>query len=59
MLLQIKEEEKKPRGAGGGRRKKAGDGEEFVNDSSDMGDWQGEGGEQRKKDVSSVYNVYR
>ncbi|MFH4982123.1 hypothetical protein AB6A40_008832 [Gnathostoma spinigerum] len=34
-------EEKKSRGGGGGggRRRKGGEGDEFVNDSSDMGDW--------------------
>ncbi|KAK0417353.1 hypothetical protein QR680_012959 [Steinernema hermaphroditum] len=34
-------EEKKSRGGGGGRRRRA-DQDEFVNDSSDMGDWQNE-----------------
>lgn len=44
------------RKSGGGRKRKGGDGEEFVNDSSDMGDWpkDGEGGERRRKDVSGV-----
>uniref|UniRef100_A0A1I7XTC8 TPR_REGION domain-containing protein n=1 Tax=Heterorhabditis bacteriophora TaxID=37862 RepID=A0A1I7XTC8_HETBA len=40
-----------------GRKKKGADGDEFVNDSSDMGDWQGEGdgegGEKRRKDKAS------
>lgn len=61
-LLRIPElvEEKKGRGGGGGGRRRKGEhGEEFVNDSSDMGSWQGEGGEgagdgeRRKKDKSS------
>ncbi|CAI4231970.1 unnamed protein product [Auanema sp. JU1783] len=49
-------EEKKSRGYG--KKRKGGDGDEFVNDSSDMGDWQNgeEGGEKRerkKKDKES------
>ncbi|WKY00764.1 hypothetical protein Q1695_015079 [Nippostrongylus brasiliensis] len=61
-LLRIPElvEEKKGSrgGGGGGRRRKGEGGEEFVNDSSDMGSWhgeegQGDGGERRKKDKSS------
>lgn len=49
-------EEKKVRGGGGGRRRKGGEGDEFVNDSSDMGDWDGgEGGERKKHSVSFCF----
>ncbi|VDM39381.1 unnamed protein product [Toxocara canis] len=43
-------EEKRSRGGGGGRRRRDREGDEFVNDSSDMGEWgNDEGGESRKK----------
>ncbi|GMS88584.1 hypothetical protein PENTCL1PPCAC_10759, partial [Pristionchus entomophagus] len=49
-LPEIKDDDRKSRGGGGGRGRKRKDGEEFVNDSSDMGDWErGEGGEKRER----------
>uniref|UniRef100_A0A915ALZ8 RNA polymerase-associated protein CTR9-like protein n=3 Tax=Parascaris univalens TaxID=6257 RepID=A0A915ALZ8_PARUN len=46
-------EEKRPRGGGGGRRRREQEGDEFVNDSSDMGDWgNDEGSESRRKKTS-------
>ncbi|KAH7730110.1 hypothetical protein AAVH_02602 [Aphelenchoides avenae] len=42
-------DEKKPRAAGGGGRKKREQGEEFVNDSSDLGEYNGEPGERPRK----------
>uniref|UniRef100_A0A914R9J7 Uncharacterized protein n=1 Tax=Parascaris equorum TaxID=6256 RepID=A0A914R9J7_PAREQ len=42
----------RPRGGGGGRRRREQEGDEFVNDSSDMGDWgNDEGSESRRKKV--------
>lgn len=47
QTMEVKESKKKP---GGGKRRKDKDGDDFVNDSSDMGDWQGgEEGEGRSK----------
>ncbi|GMR41708.1 hypothetical protein PMAYCL1PPCAC_11903, partial [Pristionchus mayeri] len=51
-LPEIKDDDRKSRGGGGGGRgrKRKEDGDEFVNDSSDMGDWErGEGGEKRER----------
>uniref|UniRef100_A0A914EKH2 RNA polymerase-associated protein CTR9 homolog n=1 Tax=Acrobeloides nanus TaxID=290746 RepID=A0A914EKH2_9BILA len=42
-------EDKKGRGGGGGGRKRREERDEFVNDSSDMGDWVGQPGEERPK----------
>ncbi|VDM54221.1 unnamed protein product [Angiostrongylus costaricensis] len=51
------DEKKGGRSAGSGRRRRADVGDEFVNDSSDMGSWHGEegadGGERRRKDKLS------
>lgn len=51
-------EPKRPRGTGSTRRRKdRGDGDDFVNDGSDLGDWV-EGGETRKKKVFSLYKFF-
>ncbi|VDO20950.1 unnamed protein product [Haemonchus placei] len=56
-IPELVEEKKGGRGGGGGRRRKGEVGDEFVNDSSDMGSWHGEegggDGERRRKDKSS------
>ncbi|KAK5974817.1 RNA polymerase-associated protein CTR9 [Trichostrongylus colubriformis] len=65
-LLRIPElvdEKKGGRGGGGGRRRKGDVGDEFVNDSSDMGSWHGEegrgDGERRRKDKSASKKAAR
>lgn len=51
MKFQIVEE-KRTRGGGGGRRRKDREGDEFVNDDSDLGDWNaGEGGGEPRRKV--------
>ncbi|KAK6741499.1 hypothetical protein RB195_009387 [Necator americanus] len=57
-LLRIPELVEEKKGRGGGRRRKGEAGDEFVNDSSDMGSWHGgeggeEHGERKKKDKSA------
>ncbi|KAJ1355322.1 hypothetical protein KIN20_012666 [Parelaphostrongylus tenuis] len=52
------DEKKGGRGSGSGRKRRGDVGDEFVNDSSDMGSWHGEegggeGGERRRRDKSS------
>ncbi|VDN57955.1 unnamed protein product [Dracunculus medinensis] len=52
-------EPKRPRGTGSTRRRKdRGDGDDFVNDGSDLGDWV-EGGETRKKKSSDRKKMRR
>ncbi|CAI2348402.1 unnamed protein product [Caenorhabditis sp. 36 PRJEB53466] len=58
-ILKLPEIVEEKRRGGGGRKRKNDDGDEFVNDSSDAGNWEGEGGEdgenreRRKKDKAA------
>lgn len=53
----MKDEDRKSRGGGRGRKSKGG-GDEFMNDSSDLGDWErgegGDGGEKRERKKKEV-----
>ncbi|GMT18827.1 hypothetical protein PFISCL1PPCAC_10124, partial [Pristionchus fissidentatus] len=58
-LPEIKDDDRKSRGGGGKGKKRREEGGEFMNDSSDLGDWEGAGGggegrERKKKEGKSL-----